>query len=247
MRAAAVAASLVLAAAGHAAPHDRLSGPFGSGAGQVWILRPAGPIRHVVVFLHGWKTAPPSAAYPWVGQFRPWLDHLAGRGAAVLFPRYQLGGADSADAARLASLREGLTTGFARLGRPNVPVVAAGYSFGASLAYYFAADARAWGLPQPASVDAIFPAGLIAGARPGPLPTRVLVLVQAGDRDTEAGPAAAASLWAALSTHPVTARRYELVRSSAALAATHAAPKLASPAARHAFWLPLDRLVDGRL
>jgi dienelactone hydrolase len=165
----------------------------------------------------------------------------------VLFPRYQLGGVDNPDVARLTSLRQGLALGFARLGKPRVPVVAAGYSFGASLAYYYAGDARSWHLPQPVAVDLVFPAGLIAGARPRVVPARVRVLVQVGDRDTEAGAAGAAALWAALAGHPRRRRRYVVVRSEHGLAATHPAPKLVTPAAERAFWAPLDRLILGRL
>jgi hypothetical protein len=52
--------------------------PLGTGASQVWILRPAGPIRSVVVFLHGWGTFSPEGT--------PWIDHLRARGNAVVFP-----------------------------------------------------------------------------------------------------------------------------------------------------------------
>ena len=61
------------------------------------MLTPKSPIRAIVVFGHGWKTAPPSPGYPWVGQFEPWLEHLLGGGSAVIFPRYQLGLGDPQD------------------------------------------------------------------------------------------------------------------------------------------------------
>ena len=58
--------------------------PYGAGAGQVWILRPAdGEIRSVVVYVHGWGAALP---FEW---HAAWFDHLLARGSAVLFPRYQ--------------------------------------------------------------------------------------------------------------------------------------------------------------
>ena len=39
----------------------------------------------------------------------------------------------------------------------SLPVVAAGVAYGGTLALYYAADARGWGLPVPAAVDSVFP------------------------------------------------------------------------------------------
>jgi hypothetical protein len=75
----------------------------------------------------------------------------------------------------------GVATSSARTG------VVAGYSYGASLAFSYAADARRWHLPQPRAVDCIFPAGPVAGVELDQLPADVRVLLQVGDRDTEAG------------------------------------------------------------
>ena len=223
----------------------RVEGPFGIGAGEVWLLRPAGKVRSIVVFGHGWKLYPPSRERPWVNQFRPWLDHLVARGNAVVFPRYQLGTGDSEDVARLLDYRRGLALGLARLSVGGVPVVAVGYSFGASLAMYYAADARSWRLPEPAAVDAIFPAGKIAGAPPFTgVPDALRVLVQVGDRDTEAGGSGALSFWADLASHPRARKRYVVVHSHDGFVADHAAPKGASAAARLAFWAPLDALIS---
>ena len=100
----------------------RIEGPYGRGGGEVWVVVPDRPVRSVVVFGHGWKLAPPSPAYSWVGQFRPWLDHLAADGSAVIFPRYQLGVGDAQDATRVLDFATGIHTGYALLGRPKVPV-----------------------------------------------------------------------------------------------------------------------------
>jgi dienelactone hydrolase len=218
-----------------------VEGPFGRGAAAVWVLRPRGVPRAVVVFGHGWKTAPPSPSHPWVGQFRPWLDHLVGEGDAVLFPRYQLGFGDSVDAARFRDYVAGVRTGLARLGRPHVPLVAAGYSFGASLALTLAADAPRLGLAVPAAVDAVFPAGPIVGAPLPRLRAPVRVLIQVGDADLEAGPAGAALFRSWLAHHTQTT--YQVVRSRPGFRADHAAPKRADLPAREAFWAPLDRLL----
>jgi dienelactone hydrolase len=208
----------------------------------VWLLLPAGPIRSVIVFGHGWKQAPPSASDPWVGQFRPWLDHLVAGGSVVIFPRYQLGG-DAAGAERVAAYRRGLQLGFARLGRPAVPVVAVGYSYGASLAFYYAANAASWGLPPVAAVDAVFPAGTIPGAALPAPPPSLRALIEVGDRDTVAGAPDASPFWAWLANKPARLKRYRTVHSSGSFVAVHAAPKGTSLEARQAFWAPLDALI----
>ena len=222
---------------------DRVAGPYGTGAAEVWLVLPVVPVRSVVVFGHGWKLTPPGPGHPWVDEFRPWLDHLAAGASAVIFPAYQLTGADPADATRVQDYAAAIRTGYARLGRPRVPVVAFGYSFGASLAFYYGADARAWGLPPPRAIQATFPAEMIAGAPLPALAASIRVLIQVGAADTEAGAAGANEYWSWLSGHPTALKSYEVIRSTPQLAATHAAPRSASPAAQRAFWAPLDRLI----
>jgi hypothetical protein len=219
-------------------------GPFGRGADQVWIVRRPGPVRTVIVFGHGWKHAPPSASYPWVGQFWPWLDHLTLHGDAVIFPRYQLGG-DAPGAAVAAAFRAGVAEGLHRLALPaETPVVAIGYSYGATLALTYAANAQRWRLPPPRAVDAVFPAGAIPGISLPPLPRATDVLIQVGDRDTVAGSGGASAFWAWLARHPPNRKRYQVVRSHGSFVADHASPKSTTLAARDAFWTPLDLLVS---
>lgn len=215
----------------------------GSGLEQVWLLRPARPPRAVVVFLHGWKSSPPSRPLEWVDQFRPWLEHLRARGAVVLFPRYQEGGVDRYGPALATSLREGLRRAFARVGEPRLPVVAAGYSVGAALALTYAANARAWRLPQPAAVDAVFPAGALPGVPLARPPASLRVLLQVGDRDANAGRGGADWFRAWLREAGGAPARYQVIRSSSGFPATHDAPKRTSARARAAFWTPLDALV----
>lgn len=236
-----IMSAAVLSATGVAAT-PILVGPLGAGAGRVWLLLPRSHARSIVIFLHGWKVAPPSATYPWVGQFRPWLDHLVADGNAVVFPAYQSGG-DAQGPVRVASLRRGLETALRRLPRCHLAVVVAGYSYGASLAFYYAANARQWRLPQPAAVDAVFPAGLIPGAQLPALPPHVRVLVQVGDEDSVAGRSGADAFLGWLANRPGRRQRLEVVHSTAGFAAVHSAPKLASVPARRAFWAPLDRLI----
>jgi hypothetical protein len=223
-----------------AAPRLPIEGPFGAGAAQVWILRPSGPVQRVVVFGHGWKLAPPSSAHPWVRQFGPWLEHLLAGGNAVVFPRYQVGG-DEPGPARVRAFRLGLREGFARLNATAPVVVVVGYSYGATLAVTYAANAGRWGLPRPVAVDAIFPAGLVPGVALPALDRRVAVLVQVGDRDTVAGAPGARAIWDWLRGH--TAKRYQVVTSHGAFVAVHAAPKEINADAQRAFWRPLDTLI----
>ena len=225
---------------GHGRP---IEGPFGRGADAVWLIRPSASIKSVVVFAHGWKSQIATTPDEWVRQFGPWLDHLVARGSAVIVPRYQLGLGDSAGAERVTSFRRGLQIGFARLGRPQVAMVAAGYSYGGSLVFHFAANARAWGLPTPQAVDSIFPSGPVLGAALPPLPPAVRVLIQVGESDNEAGSGGAEAFRAWLSYHPRSRFHLEVVRSSSALVASHAAPKSSSQAGQLSFWAPLDRLI----
>lgn len=219
-----------------------VQGPFGSGAAQVWLVWPTGRPRGIVVFGHGWKVAPPSPRYRWVGQFRPWLDHLAAGGNIVVFPRYQVGG-DTSGAARAEDFRAGLTTAYRRLGRlARLPVVVVGYSYGASLAFGYAANARAWRLPVPSAIDAVFPAAPIPGLPFPALRASTRVLMQVGAQDVEAGRSGADAFWRRLGGGS-SLRQFEIVRSRPGFVADHAAPKGASATAREVFWRPLDRLV----
>jgi hypothetical protein len=240
----AVLLSQLLATAPVAGAADRvLIGPLGRGAAQVWVLEPPQAPRAVVVFAHGWRWSPPRTRDQWPAQFAPWLDHLLSLGDAVVFPRYQVGGDADTGRARALSLRRGLVAGFALLGRPAVPVVAVGYSFGGSLAFAYAANARRWGLPEPAAVDGIFPAEPIAGEPMPAPPSSLRALLEVGDRDVIAGSVGADELWRWLDPLPRGMRRYVVVRSVPGLAATHAAPKRTSAVAQRLFWAPLDRLV----
>ena len=236
----------VVASAAPGAPAPLFRGPFGSGPDRVWLVQPRSRPRSIVVFLHGWKVAPPSPSYPWVGQFRPWIDHLVAHGSAVVFPAYQTG-TDDQGPARVTSLRRGLEEGFQHLPKPLPHVVAAGYSYGASLAFYYAANARTWRLPEPVAVDAVFPAGMIAGAALPQLARRVDVLIEVGDQDAVAGRGGADAFWSWLAGRHGGRERLVVVRSRPGFAAVHAAPKLATLPARRAFWAPLDGLVSRAL
>ena len=213
-----------------------VTGPFGSGRGQVWLLRPAGPTRSIVLFAHGWTAVEPTDWH------RRRFDHLCARGSLVVFPRYQVGASDTWQQG-VDGFRRGVQTGFGRLGSVQAPVVAAGFSFGGALVHYYAGHATSWGVPVPRSVLSIFPTARVPGRPAGTPPASVRFILLAGDRDDVVGTAGARDFLAWLQEHPAARKTYRLVRSGAALTATHEAPKETTRAATRAFWAPLDGLM----
>jgi pimeloyl-ACP methyl ester carboxylesterase len=219
--------------------------PYGHGASQVWVLTPrASHIRSVVVFIHGWTATNP---FEW---HQVWLDHLLAEGSAVIFPVYQPGSTDDPQVVTIFDLRTGLHMGFAALGKRELPVVAAGFSFGAGLAFYYAANARYWGLPPPRAVYSIFPVDPIV-FDPGltrlhslPAQPAMRLELMVGDRDTVVGKAGAHAFWEWL---PPTSRRlstYRVIRTTDRLLADHEAPTYVQSAeVRRVFWRPLDALI----
>ncbi|MDX6542915.1 MAG: hypothetical protein QOK32_518, partial [Gaiellaceae bacterium] len=69
----------------HAASAGRIvEERLGHGADEVWVFRPGAAPRSLVVFVHGLglgETTPVN--------HRPWLEHLARQGNAVIYPRYE--------------------------------------------------------------------------------------------------------------------------------------------------------------
>jgi acetyl esterase/lipase len=216
--------------------------PYGLGASQVWVLRPArGEVRSAVVYVHGWGAALP---FEW---HLAWFDHLLSRGSAVIFPRYQGGSADDPLVTTPLDLRLGLELGFRALDEDGIPVVAAGFSVGATLAFVYAAQARVWALPRPEAVYAIFPIDPVAidptlDVAPA-RGTRLLLLV--GEDDAVVGRAGADAIWSELRSLPASAKELRVVRTTDDLLADHEAPTyVRSEAVRRTFWAPLDRLVE---
>jgi pimeloyl-ACP methyl ester carboxylesterase len=219
--------------------------PYSVGASQVWVLTPrARQPRSVVVFLHGWAATNP---FEW---HQVWLEHLLAEGNAVIFPAYQPGSTDDPQVVTIFDLRTGLRRGFAALGKRELPVVAAGFSFGASLAFYYAANARYWGLPPPRAVYSIFPVDPIVfdpgltrlHSLPAQPALRVELLV--GDRDTVVGDAGARAFREWLSPSSRRLSTYRVIRTTERLLADHEAPTYVQSAeVRRVFWRPLDALI----
>lgn len=210
------------------------SGPTGAAIFRRGSGASSGP---VVVFLHGWIAVDPRAYGAWIG-------HLVRRGATVIYPAYQE--APFLDTASpLPNTLVALRLAFAKASPAGRRLIVAGHSAGGALAADYAASARAAGLPSPAAVFSVYPGRSLRGiplriptvdARNIPAGTRVLVL--AGAQDRVVGTRTARTI-ARTATRAKTKLR--IVRDRAV--DTHGAPQGSSPAARRAFWAPLDRLV----
>ncbi len=216
--------------------------PYGVGSGRVWILAPRNAeVRSLVVYLHGWGAILP---FEW---HQAWFEHLLRRGSAVMFPAYQ-DGVDDAFVVAPYDLHDGLVLGFRALRRPDLPVVAAGFSVGGTLAFIYAARAKDWGLPRPRAVYSIFPVDPyqidpsidlsdLRGIR---------VVLRVGDHDDVVGRDGADALAAMLGAGERSQLDYQIVRSRNGLWADHELlPTSAwNPAVRKVFWTPLDAMVD---
>jgi pimeloyl-ACP methyl ester carboxylesterase len=216
--------------------------PYGPGPKQVWVLLPRDrEVESVVVYLHGYGAPLP---FEW---HLEWMDQLLERGNAVLFPRYQRGSTDDAWILTPFDLASGLQTGFLALGAHDLPVVAAGFSLGATLAAVYAARADTWQVPRPAAVYAIFPVDPILvdldlDLSQVPSTTRFLVL--AGENDYVAGSEAARELFRLLDGVPSDRKELRLIRQDGELPADHDAPTLAIRPIVQQYRRPLDQLVD---
>jgi pimeloyl-ACP methyl ester carboxylesterase len=208
----------------------------GEGTHQVWLFEPEGQEpKALVVFLHGRGDAREDTPY----YHRPWLRHLAERGNAVLYPRYEKIPGDSR---ALRFLVDAIPAAAAALPK-GLPVVLIGYSRGGGLAVNYAALHPEVGMPR--AVIAVFPVLLDARLHLRSIPPSVRFLFLVGDRDTQVGADGARDLLQQLLSagYPRRLLRAELVRSQGAFRATHLSVLEDSPGARKAFWARADRLI----
>jgi acetyl esterase/lipase len=226
---------------GHAVSIDGgTATPYGRGAARVWVVAPTGKVESVVVYLHGWGATLP---FEW---HQAWFEHLLARGSAVLFPEYQ-DGEEDAFVVVPYDLRKGLRLGFRALRENGLPVVAAGFSAGASFAFVYAANAERWSVPAPRAVYSIFPVDPLLIDPSLDLSTiddtRVVLLV--GDRDDVVGRQGGDAFWSMLRNVPASEKEYRVIRTTDDLFADHEAPTvIRDPVVRRTFWVPLDRLVS---
>jgi len=246
-RAAAALAVLALAGCGgakQAAPlQARVEGPFGKGADQVWVVRPTGPTKSVVVFLHGLGGATEDTPANHV----PWLLHLADRGSAVIYPRYEVAATIDAQPTAAEHALKGVALGLETLGLPRMPAVLIGYSRGGPLAVDLASVAPAIGL-EPRGILAVFPSRRFPSEPKLDLraldPTeRVWIMI--GDRDTVVGPYGADELLHRLASSGFPQKSVRLIEvvSHGTFSATHLSVLSDSADARTAFWDTADALV----
>jgi dienelactone hydrolase len=213
---------------------------YGKGADLVWVLRQPGvEPRRVVVFVHGHGGQRETTPH----YHRRWLRHLARRGDAVLYPRYELrpGGRGTP-----RHIVRAVATGLDALALDGTPpIVAIGYSRGGHLVVDYAAIAPPRLAPR--AIASIFPAASeetprsLRGIRPG---TRMLVL--ASDDDEVVGRLGAQQLAAELNAagYDLHDAYFELVYSRNGFTASHLSVLEDSPGARRAYWRRVDRFFD---
>jgi hypothetical protein len=233
----AIVCAALLASAPASATRKERPLHLGSGATEVWILPPAGAIRDIVVFGHGWSTPLPSDA------FAPWINHLRAGGSLVIYPRYRLTAGDSTNSA-LRSFRTGVVAALRHIQPLRVPILALGKSFGASAVFYYAAEATLWHVPGPAAVVSIFPAYPIGSLPARALPASTYVRILVGDQDTTAGSGGANAFWSWLADHNPRRKSYVIIRSRPAFIANHDSAQGSSRVARLVFWRPVDVLLQ---
>jgi poly(3-hydroxybutyrate) depolymerase len=225
---------------GGSPPQAVTNGPIGRGAKRVWIFRPAGKPKRLVIFFHG--QGGPVELTP--ANHRPWIDHLVARGAAVIYPQYET----AAEAGVMGQAVAGIRSATKALGLESVPVVALGYSRGGALAIEYAAVAPARHVPVPKVVESVNPVAFGEEADVVNLKTlrpRTVLAVLVSDKD----PAAAEStglLFKRLQEagFPETQIKTRVARSHGTFTADHLAPLGTSPAARAAYWVPTDSLLS---
>jgi dienelactone hydrolase len=212
---------------------------YGYGADEVWVFRPAhSSPRSVVVFVHG--HGGPLEDTP--RYHRAWLRHLAARGNAVLYPRYELmpGAHDT-----VTHIVNAVRTGMNVLGNPDVPLVGIGYSRGGRLVMDWAARAAGTAF-APRALLSVFPA---SGEDPeedlSQISSRTPILVLVGDRDEVVGSVGARALAAELAPTGSLPGNVgvEVVHSRGAFIASHLSVLEDSPGARSAFWDRADNLI----
>ena len=234
-RARARCCSLAPAAAAPRGPPKLVTETVGSGPQTATIVRPDVDGRvPVVLFLHGWGATRPRF-------YRPWIDHLARAGNAVIYPRYQDSVVDQPSEV-LGNALAGVRLALKQVDEEPGSLVVAGHSAGGALAADYAAIARTAKLPQPVAVFSAYPGRTLRGVRvghpgdrPGPDPGRHARSSRWRARDDR--------WWGAAWHAGSRARRAGASSSSTTPASDHLGPQRATAASRREFWARLDALI----
>jgi acetyl esterase/lipase len=237
--AAALAALLLAGCGGATEPPKLLTETVGSGPQTATIIRPdVGGRLPVVVFLHGWGATRPR-------YYRPWLEHLAREGNAVIYPRYQDSFVEPPPQV-LGNMLAGVRGALGHIDEDPGTLVVAGHSAGGALAADYAAIAHSVKLPEPVAVFSAYPGRTLEGVPfgipeidPRRIPAATRIVALAGTRDRVVGMRPARRL-----ARLAGARRRSLVVVSDPAASDHLGPQRADAAARREFWARLDRLID---
>lgn len=242
----AIVVLLGLAACGGGGPSHPASatveGPIVEGsdpAKGVWLFQPAGEPKRMVIFFHG--QGGPEEATP--ANHRAWIDHMVDQGSVVIYPRYE----QSYAAAVLDSAIAGVRTANERLGKPDLPVLAIGFSRGGALAVEYAAAAVGKGVPVPDIIESVNTVAFGEQTRPTdlrPLRRDTTIAVLVSDQD-QLGALGAGRLLKRLKESGFPGNQIELnfARSHGSFTADHLAPLELSPNAREAYWAPTDALL----
>jgi predicted small lipoprotein YifL len=216
-----------------------VAGPFVGGSEGVWLFRPAGKPKRLVIFFHG--QGGPTEATP--ANHRPWIDHLVKRGAVVVYPRYET----DYSAAVLNAAAAGIRNATNRLGPQSLPVLALGYSRGAALAVEYAAAAPRQQLPVPDAVETVNPVPYGEQARIidlRPIRPSTVIAVLVSEKDPHASDGAGLLLQRLRDAgFPGGQIQLNVARSHGSFVADHLAPLRTSGAARAAYWAPTDALL----
>ena len=210
-------------------------------ANGAWIFHPAEAPKRLVIFFHG--QGGETEATP--ANHRAWIDHLVGRGAVVVYPRYER----VYSTAVLDPAVAGIRKASARLELADLPVLALGYSRGAALAVEYAAVAARRHVPVPDAVESVNPVPYGETARIVDLRRlrpRTILAVIVSEKDPHASDGAGL-LFARLRKAGFPGGQIELnvARSHGSFVADHLAPLKSTREARAAYWAPTDALIAG--
>jgi acetyl esterase/lipase len=214
-------------------------GPIGQGGEGVWLFRPAGEAKRIVIFFHG--QGGPEETTP--ANHRPWIDHLVRNGSIVLYPRYET----DYSGAVLDNAATGVRQAMGRLGPQTLPVIALGYSRGGALAVEYAAAAPGRHLPVPDAIESVNPVpygeqARIVDLRPIRPSTILSVLVSEEDPHATDGMTLLLDRLRRAGFSPDNVELH-VARSRGSFTADHLAPLSSSAPARAAYWAPTDALI----
>ena len=220
-----------------------VEGPIVEGkdpARGVWLFQPAGKPKRMVIFFHG--QGGPDEATP--ANHRAWIDHMVKGGAVVIYPRYEQDYA----AAVLGSAIAGIKTANEKLGKPDLPVLAIGFSRGGALAVEYAAASAGKGAPVPDIVESVNTVSFGEQTHPTdlrPLEKDTTLALIVSDQD-DLGVQGTRGLLARLRKAGFPGGNIELnfARSHGSFKADHLAPLGRSASVQVACWDPTDALLE---